>query len=150
MINTVNNIPTMSENTDSAKLNFTVDRAPAVSVLTKNAGNGKQGVINFDWLNIDDKVRKFLSKDGALDKILGPRKEYHFKSPSITKIEREEKIEEEKNHISKTITERTTYNTNQLKKAKVPERQIYKYLTYDGHVTFEGKRILKEHGLSYK
>ena len=133
-----------------SKLNFSIDKAPAVSVFTKNSASGKQGAINFDWLNIDEKVRENLFNNrNALDKIFGTAK-VCCKSPSITEKEREKAIEEEKKHLSKTTTERTAYNTKQLKKAKVPERQIYRYLTYDGHVTFEGKKILKEHGLSYK
>lgn len=71
-------------------------------------------------------------------------------APSTRETERNKRIEEEKKHIAQTITKRTEYNKSQLRSAGIKESDLNKYLTYDGHVNSEGKRILKEKGKSYK
>ncbi len=70
--------------------------------------------------------------------------------PDTKESTRKKIIEKEKNHIAQTVTKRTEYNTRQLKAAGVPESDVKKYLTYDGHVNTEGKRILREKGKSYQ
>ena len=87
---------------------------------------------------------------------LNPRKKVFYDNkiqsfaPSTRETMRDKEIEKEKNHLSRPIEERTKYNTQQLKAAGVSERDVKKYLTYDGHVTMEGKKILREKGKSYK
>ena len=71
-------------------------------------------------------------------------------APSTRETERNKRIEEEKKHLSKLVTQRTEYNTRQLRSAGVPEREIRKYLTMDGRVNDAGKRILREKGKSYQ
>lgn len=98
-----------------------------------------------DWLNID----KILESN---TKFLEQKEPFvvHDYGPRTVKTIRNSKIDKEQEHISKPITDRTAYNSKQLKLAGVKEKDIIKYLTYDGHVTFEGKKILKAHGKSYK
>ena len=59
-------------------------------------------------------------------------------------------LEEERKHLSQLTRERTEYNTRQLKSAGVKDADVKKYLKTDGHVTEEGKRLLREKGKSYK
>ena len=70
--------------------------------------------------------------------------------PNQSETKRNHTIENEKNHIAKPITERTAYNTKQLRSIGIPEREVKKYLRLDGHVNDEGKKLLKEHGKPYK
>ena len=131
------------------KYNYAVSGEAAHSVFDKAARVSKaKGTENFDWLNLD-KLNKYMQNKESLSKFL-KQKKIQSLSPSARRTERTETIENEKNHISKVVTQRTAYNTNQLKKAGIPGNKVDKYLTYDGHVTDEGKRILREHGLSYK
>ena len=71
-------------------------------------------------------------------------------APNQRKTKRDSVIEQEKIHIAKPVTDRTKYNTEQLRSIGVPEREVKKYLRADGHVNDEGKKLLKEHGKSYK
>ena len=71
-------------------------------------------------------------------------------SPNARETERIKKIEEERKHIAQTITKRTEYNTRQLRLAGVPEREVKKYLTIDGRVNDEGKRILRDKGKKWQ
>ena len=67
-------------------------------------------------------------------------------APGTREKERNKNIEKEKNHISHLITDRTKYNTQQLKACGIRESEVYKYLKSDGRVTDEGRKILREHG----
>lgn len=71
-------------------------------------------------------------------------------TPGTRESERNKIIEEEKKHLSQLTRERTEYNTRQLKSAGVKDADVKKYLKTDGHVTEEGKRLLREKGKSYK
>lgn len=73
-----------------------------------------------------------------------------FVDSNSKKTVRDKKIEKEKGHISTPVTKRTEYNSKQLRAAGVPEREVNKYLTVDGHVNFEGQKILKEKGKLYR
>ena len=64
-------------------------------------------------------------------------------APSTRETERNKKIEEEKKHIAKVITKRTEESKRKLRNAGVKERDLYKYLTYDGHINSEGQRIIR-------
>lgn len=66
--------------------------------------------------------------------------------------ERNKKIVEEalEDRINKPVTERTIYNTKKLKECGIKDKDIEKYLKYDGHPTDEGEKILKEHHKSFK
>ena len=104
----------------------------------------------FDWQNVE-KIIEFAEKaNSAKDKILANNSEMKKYCVSTREATRNEKIQKEKEHIAKPITERTAYNTKQLKAAGVKDSEVKKYLTYDGHVNSDGKKILKEHGKSYK
>lgn len=63
-------------------------------------------------------------------------------SPSKREDERNKIIEKEKAHIAKTITKRTEESKKKLRSAGVKEGDLYKYLTIDGHINSEGKRII--------
>lgn len=64
-------------------------------------------------------------------------------APSTREAERNKKIAEEQKHISQVITKRTAESKRKLRSAGVKERDLYKYLTYDGHINSEGQRIIR-------
>ena len=97
-----------------------------------------------DWLNLD-KILKPVQNTSSFEKF----RAYKY-SPEKLEAIRDGKIEKEKNHIASPVGERTAYNTKQLKACGVKNKDIIKYLTYDGHVTDAGKKILKEHGKLYR
>lgn len=104
----------------------------------------------FDWQNVE-KVLDFVQKaNSAKNKIFANNAEMKKFCSGTRETMRNEKIQKEKEHIAKPITDRTAYNTKQLKAAGVKDSEIKKYLTYDGHVNNEGKKILRENGKSYK
>ena len=70
-------------------------------------------------------------------------------APGTKETARNKKIEQEKFHLANTVTKRTQQNTAKLHSAGIPDRDIKKYLTIDGHLNTEGKRILREKGISY-
>lgn len=100
-----------------------------------------------DWLNIDKILKPEINNSG-LENIRN-KKIYNYAPGTVKKI-RDGKIKKEQEHVSKPISSRTAFNTEQLKASEVKEKDIPKYLTYDGHVTNDGKKILKEHGKSWK
>lgn len=73
-----------------------------------------------------------------------------YLTPDGREKERTKKIVKEADHLAKPVTERTEYNTNQLKDSGVSEKDVKQYLTYDGHVNDKGKKILKAHNKSFK
>ena len=115
------------------------------SVLKKET---KPTTETFDWLNIDKLIEMVQKTNSAKEKITNRNLLKYCAGTRETM--RNEKIQKEQEHIAKPITSRTAYNTKQLKACGVKDNDIKKYLTYDGHVNFEGKKILKEHGKSYK
>ena len=119
------------------------------SSVTKQAGGNISAVktVAFDWLTIDNYLKLNRSKK-TLSELLNPK--VSKCSPAARQQERELKIQNEKNHVSNPVTERTEFNTKQLLASGIKERDVYKYLKRDGHVTDEGKKILKAHGKRYK
>jgi len=83
------------------------------------------------------------------EKLLPYREFHEFVDSNTRETKRNEKIEQEKNHIAKTITKRTETNKRKLRSAGISERDVKKYLTIDGHINDAGKRILREKGISY-
>lgn len=148
MINPINSIANVtpayygicfrSNNNNNNSLSFTPKlRSPLTTDVFINTGvssGGTNGSIN------------------TIKKINDLLPNYHISKfcPDTKEKERNKIIEEEKKHIAQVVRKRTEYNTNQLRSAGVAEKDIKKYLTIDGHVNFEGKKILKEHGKSYK
>ena len=59
-------------------------------------------------------------------------------------------IKENENTHSHPVTDRTNFNTEQLKKAGISDFDIKKYLKQDGYVNDDGKKLLKEKNLSFK
>ena len=96
------------------------------------------------------KINKDAQKKwfGILD-FLKP-KVRHLKCPNQSENIRNGKIEEEKLHIANPVTKDTKYNTEQLRSIGIPEREVKKYLTENGHVNDKGKKLLKEHRKPYK
>lgn len=143
MINTVDSI----SNFDVTKTDTTFKAATVLKAdfmrFEKELPKSKK----VDWLNIDKILRPDLTQSSS-EKIKN-QKIYHY-APTRIKTIRDEKIKEEQNHISNTVTSRTAFNTKQLKCCGVKNRDIIKYLTYDGHVTDDGKKILQAHGKTYR
>jgi len=138
-----NNIPVSNYN---YRMNSGVVREAAADTLKETKPVSKI----FDWQNIE-KVLEFAKKaNSAKDKIIANNAEMKKFCSGTRETMRNDKIQKEKEHIAKPITDRTAYNTKQLKAAGVKDSEVKKYLTYDGHVNNEGKRILKENGKSYK
>ena len=142
----INPIGSYATNTPNYYLGFR-------SVNQNNGGTNFQkravpvGPQRVDWLNID----RILTPQKRLPDITDlPGVKIKEFSPGTKESARDKRIEKEKNHITKPITERTEYNTRQLRAAGVPERDVKRYLKIDGHVTEEGKRILREKGKGYK
>ena len=128
----------------SYKMNNNVATEKLSSVVKETKSKNSK----FDWLNIENIIEFAQKTNSAKDKLL--KTEIKSFCPDTIANTRRTKIEKEKNHIAKPITERTAYNTKQLKAAGVKDNDIKRYLTYDGHVNDAGKKILKEHGKSYK
>ena len=61
----------------------------------------------------------------------------YMNPPKIRTRERNKLIDKEQIHISKPVTERTKYNTEQLKKLGYKDKDIEKMLKTDGHLTEE-------------
>ena len=100
-----------------------------------------------DWLKID----KILMPKNPLPDIKNlPGAKLQSFAPGTKETMRNKTIENEKNHLSNPVTKRTEFNTKQLIAAGIPSRDVKKYLKIDGHVTDEGKRILREKGKSYQ
>ncbi len=130
------NVNFRAENTNVSGFNFQPKIRPQLTVdvfeKTRTAGiNGSK------------------TPAGITEKLV-PYAEIKKLSPDARETARNKKIDKEKNHISSPVSKRTEYNTRQLRSAGVAERDINKYLTIDGHVNSEGKRILREKGKSYQ
>ena len=134
--------------TNPAQYNYRVNTRTANETISNTLKESKPKNAKFDWLNIED-LMEFVQKTDELKKIV-LKDSLKKCAPGTRETMRNHKIEKEKEHIAKPISERTVYNTKQLRAAGVKDGDVNKYLTYDGHVTNEGKKILHEHGKSYK
>ena len=147
MINKVNFLSYIGSS-PADNYNYRMNNYAASESVTSTLKETKPLMAKFDWLDIDN-VIEFAEKTTLLKNNLLNDSMKKFDSGSVART-RQTKIDKEQQHIAKPVTERTAYNTKQLRDAGVKEKDINKYLTYDGHVNFEGKKILKEHGKPYK
>ena len=120
--------------------NFNANRTMPI-----NKAQIPQGITLLPQSANKDFYRKLLELQKHL-----PTGEVKSLCPNQSETRRNNTIKNEKNHIARPITERTAYNTKQLRSIGIPEREIKKYLRLDGHVNDEGKKLLKKHGKSYK
>ena len=74
----------------------------------------------------------------------------YINPPPIRTKDRNKLITNEQSHLAQPVTKRTEYNTKQLKDAGVKDSDVEKYLKSDGHVTDDGKKILREKNKSFK
>ena len=86
-----------------------------------------------------------VSSKNSAEKIskIFPNSEIKQYAPSKKESERNKIIEKEKEHLAKTITKRTEESKRKLRAAGVSERDLYKYLTIDGHINSDGQRIIR-------
>ena len=73
-----------------------------------------------------------------------------YLTPDGREKDRAKRIIKEADHLAKPVTERTKYNTKQLKDSGVSDTDVKQYLKYDGQVNSEGKKIIKAHNKSFK
>ena len=97
---------------------------PVIDVFEKGGINGSR--------NTASKTEKLF-----------PYAEIKKYAPSKRETERNKVIEKEKEHIAKTVTKRTEESKRKLRAAGVSERELYKYITIDGHINSEGQRIIR-------
>ena len=136
------------KSTPANNYNYRMDNGAAKETINSVLKETQPVTAKFDWLNIDKVLEIAQKTNSAKEKILNSEMKKYCAGTRETM--RNEKIQKEQEHIAKPVTSRTVYNTKQLKACGVKDNDIKKYLTYDGHVNFEGKKILKEHGKSYK
>lgn len=144
-----------SINSDNVNLTMPVVLEKESTNFNGNIQQAEKKIITSDLI----KVRRALDKKKLFfHPNFAPKKESDLLSNTLVKKyapgtrerERNKEILKELQHLAQPLRKRTIYNTNQLKAAGVKESDIKKYLKLDGHVTEEGKRILKEKGKSYK
>ena len=134
MINPVNNVISIapygyinfrSNNETSLRLDFKpkLRTQPIMDVFEKGGINSSK--------NTASKTEKIF-----------PYAEIKKYAPSKRENERNKTIEKEKEHIAKTVTKRTEESKRKLRAAGVSERDLYKYLTIDGHINSQGQRII--------
>jgi len=130
------NINFLSESSNESGFNFQPKLRPQLitDVFEKTTSGGINGTKNTPVL-----TEPFF-----------PYAEIKKLSSDARETARNKKINREKPHISNPVTKRTEYNTAQLRSAGISERDVKKYLTIDGHVNEEGKRILRAKGKSYR
>ncbi len=135
MINAINNIMSSapygytnfrSNNESLKRLDFQprLRPQPVIDFFEKSGINGSG--------NIASKTEKLF-----------PYAEIKKYAPSKRETERNKVIEKEKEHIAKTVTKRTEESKRKLRAAGVNERELYKYITIDGHINSEGQRIIR-------
>ena len=118
-----------SNNEASLRLDFQprLRTQPIMDVFEKSTSNG---IIS------SQKTGKFI------DTFIPENKIKSF-APATRENERNKTIEKEKEHIAKTVTKRTEESKRKLRAAGVSERDLYKYLTIDGHINSQGQRIIR-------
>ena len=138
MINAVNNIMNFapygytnfrSNNESSLRLDFQprLRTQPIMDVFEKSKSNG---IVS-------------SRKSGKLIDTFLPENKIQAFAPSTRENERNKTIEKEKEHIAKAVTKRTEESKRKLRAAGVSERDLYKYLTIDGHINSQGQRIIR-------
>ena len=137
-------------NVSMGAYNYKVNNNTANEVISKTLKETKPPKEKFDWLDVEKLFEFLRKKKPANQRIIIYSKQLQYMAPGTREQVRNGKIQQEQQHIAKPISERTAYNTKQLKSAGVKDGDIKNYLTYDGHVNNAGKEILHEHGKSYK